>query len=117
MLFAGDQTRLARFFGAMTDLVVHSGDASHTVLASASFELVLHALHGEPAATSPLPPREDACTKLFFPMASLTEARATVAMLGGALQPAEREWSARGFRACDGVDPEGNVIQFRRAAP
>lgn len=27
------------------------------------------------------------------------------------------EWAARGFRACDGVDPEGNVLQFREPAP
>jgi hypothetical protein len=29
----------------------------------------------------------------------------------------DKEWSARGFRACETVDPEGNVIQFREDAP
>lgn len=101
----------------MTGLAVQSGDASHTVLASESFELVLHALRGEPATAAPAMPREDGCIKLFFPVASLAQARATAATLGGALQPPEREWSARGFRACDGVDPEGNVIQLREPEP
>lgn len=27
-----------------------------------------------------------------------------------------KEWEARGFRACDGRDPEGNVLQVREAA-
>jgi hypothetical protein len=25
----------------------------------------------------------------------------------------EKEFEARGFRACDGYDPEGNVVQLR----
>jgi len=50
------------------------------------------------------------------PVDSLAAARARVAMLGGRLDPADREWSARGFRACDGVDPEGNVFQLREPA-
>ena len=33
--------------------------------------------------------------------------------LGGAIKPPEAEWEARGFRAVDGHDPEGNVVQFR----
>jgi hypothetical protein len=30
------------------------------------------------------------------------------------VQAADKEWAWRGFRACDGVDPEGNVVQIRR---
>ena len=36
--------------------------------------------------------------------------------LGGQLFAPKREWEARGFRACDGIDPEGNVIQLRQPA-
>ena len=50
-------------------------------------------------------------------MPSLAEARARAPALGGRLAPAGKEWAARGFRACDGVDPEGNVVQFREPAP
>ena len=37
------------------------------------------------------------------------------AELGGSLEPVEKEWSWRGFRASEAVDPDGNVIQFREA--
>ncbi len=131
VIFARDQARLAQFYRALGSLARESGDDSHTVLGSATFELVLHALSGEPpapsasasastsasasASTSPSP-REDACVKLFFPVASLAHAREQAATLGGRLHPPAREWVGRGFRACDGVDPEGNVIQCREPA-
>ena len=35
--------------------------------------------------------------------------------LGGRVKPVHDEWEARGFRACDGHDPEGNVIQVRES--
>jgi len=28
------------------------------------------------------------------------------------MEPAEQEWSFNGITVCDGLDPEGNVIQF-----
>ena len=39
------------------------------------------------------------------------------AVLGGEVWPVDREWEAasRGFRACDGRDPEGNVFQVRES--
>ena len=33
----------------------------------------------------------------------------------GALYPSHKEWDARGFRACDGYDPEGNIVQLRKS--
>ena len=46
---------------------------------------------------------------------SIAEARVRAAGLGGEVWPVDREWEAtsRGFRACDGRDPEGNVFQVR----
>jgi hypothetical protein len=35
---------------------------------------------------------------------------------GGELNPPDKEFAARGFRACDGHDPEGNVLQLREIA-
>jgi hypothetical protein len=32
------------------------------------------------------------------------------------LESADREWSFNGVTVCDGLDPEGNVIQFREGA-
>jgi hypothetical protein len=42
----------------------------------------------------------------------------TVIFADDQVHATEKEWSARGFRACDGYDPEGNVFQVReKAAP
>jgi predicted enzyme related to lactoylglutathione lyase len=60
--------------------------------------------------------RHDSYLKVCLPVASLAEARARAEALGGRLYPAQQEWQARGFRACDGHDPEGNVFQLRESA-
>ena len=113
VIFTGNKERLAGFYRALTGLPVRASDASVTVLASAEFELVIHALAGEPVSESPIP-RGNAYVKPFFPVASLSEARRRAAALGGSLRPREEEWTARGFRACEASDPDGNAIQFRQ---
>lgn len=60
--------------------------------------------------------REDTAIKLVFFVPSIAEARATAAMNGGALNPPEREWRFQHHLVCDGIDPEGNVIQLRQRA-
>jgi len=117
VVFARDVQHLARFYAGLAGLMPVHADASHAVLASDDLELVLHALSGESLPDEPPVAREDTYVKLFFPVASLADAREDAARLGGRLLPAGREWTARGFRACDGVDPEGNVFQLRQAAP
>lgn len=96
-------------------LPIRASDDSVTVLASEHFELVIHASPGEPPGhTSPA--RQDVYVKPFFPVVSLAEARETAAILGGSLRPEHEEWEARGFRAWEAVDPDGNVIQLRQDA-
>jgi predicted enzyme related to lactoylglutathione lyase len=60
-------------------------------------------------------------TAFYMNLATMTLAHedadhAVAAAHGGAVQPAAREWEARGFRACDGHDPEGNIFQVRERA-
>ncbi|HEU4365556.1 MAG TPA: VOC family protein [Candidatus Krumholzibacteria bacterium] len=116
VIFTGNHGRLATFYEAVTGLPVRHKDDALTVLGSDTFELVIHSLPGEPAAGEPPAVREDCYIKPFFPVASLAEARKQAAALGGRLRPKEEEWKARGFRACEAVDPDGNVIQFREEA-
>ena len=66
--------------------------------------------------SEPVRVREDSCIKPFFPVRSLAEAREHAAATGGKLRPQSAEWEARGFRACEAIDPDGNVIQFREEA-
>ena len=66
--------------------------------------------------TQPPALREDSCIKLCLPVDSIAAARTQAAQLGGQIGPTAKEWEARGFRACDGYDPEGNVFQVRESA-
>lgn len=121
VLFGKDLPRLARFYSQVANLEITLEDNRLIVLESASFQLVLHAL--PPAVAKKLvietPPklRTDLPVKLVFPVLSLTTARQQAAELGGGLNPPDQQWQARNFSACDGFDPEGNVVQWREDAP
>ena len=54
--------------------------------------------------------------KLVFPVKSIAAARDKALTVGGALDPKAKAFEARGFRACDACDPEGNVVQLRENA-
>jgi hypothetical protein len=90
------------------------------VLESTGTQLVVHGIPPEVAATIKItdPPacRAAAAIKPVFFVRSMERVRAAAASLGGRLEAAEQEWSFRGTTVCDGVDPEGNVIQFREQA-
>ena len=116
VIFTGDHKRLANFYEAITGLTVSFADDQVTVLRSDSFELVIHALPNECAVDHPPQVRQDSYIKPFFPVPSLSEARERASALGGQLRPAGEEWTARGFRACEAIDPDGNLIQFREEA-
>lgn len=115
VIFTGDHQRLAKFYEAMTGFALSFTDDKHTVLCSDTFELVIHSLSTEPMVNEPPIAREDTYIKPFFPVTSLSEARERAAALGGQLRPQNEEWSARGFQACEAIDPDGNVIQFRES--
>src|SRR4030095_9327028 len=112
VIFTGDHKRLSKFYEAVTGLAVRFADDGITVLGSDTFELVIHSLPHEPTMSAPPLVREDSYIKPFFPVRSLAETRERAAALGGKLRPANEEWTARGFRACEAIDPDGNVIQF-----
>lgn len=119
VLFCADVARLTRFYTVVAEMRDVDGDDHHRVLESNGFQLIVHAIRGEPesaAVGDAIPAREDSYIKVCLPVASLAAARARAGTLGGRLQPVDREWQARGFRACDGVDPEGNVFQLREPA-
>lgn len=120
VLFAKDMARLAQFYEHVTALVLVAQGNDHVLLEAAGFQLVVHAIPTGIAKgitiSSPPHVREDLPLKLALPVHSLADAREAAARLGGELQPAKKEWQARGFVACDGHDPEGNVFQLRMAA-
>ena len=120
VVFAKDLARVARFYEELLPMTVAHAERDHIVLQAPQFELVVHAIPKRVAdsfeITVPPERRSETAIKLFFPVASLAEARDKAPALGGGLSPEKKEWEARGFRACDGYDPEGNVVQFREEA-
>jgi predicted enzyme related to lactoylglutathione lyase len=120
VLFAKDPQRVAAFYEALAGLkVTHSG-TDMIVLESAHSQLLVHPIPAKIARTIKItaPPRRrgHAAVKLVFAVASIAQTRARAPALGGELNPPEQMFEARGFRACDGHDPEGNVVQFREDA-
>jgi predicted enzyme related to lactoylglutathione lyase len=115
VLYAKDVTRVATFYEKAIGFSISYTEASHIILDSSTFQLVVHAIPAEIAATIEIatPPvrREDTPIKLSFPVASISASRTAAVKCGGELNPKNREWEFRGRRICDGHDPEGNVIQ------
>lgn len=118
VVFVADVPKVSRFYAALADMTTRHEDADHVVLGLDGFELVVHALRGAPIAPGggTVEVREDSYFKICLPVASIAAARVRAAELGGAIRPPDAEWTARGFRACDGHDPEGNVLQVREPA-
>jgi len=121
VVFAKGLERIAKFYEQLLSLSVTRAERDHVVLESEHLELVIHAIPNRIAGSITIaePPevREGTSIKLFFPVASLAEARSRAFLLGGQVNPSQREWAGNGFRACDGFDPEGNVFQLRQNVP
>lgn len=120
VIFAKDIDALARFYREIAEMVEVHRDRDHIVLNEEEFQVVVHGIPEEISAaieiTCPPAVREDTPIKICLPVSSIAQARAKAAELGGRLHPTAREWTAAGFTACDGHDPEGNVFQVREMA-
>ena len=121
VIFAKDVAQVTTFYRELLSMAVAHTEPELVVLESNDIQLVIHGIPKRIADSftiaNPPEPRDDASIKLFFPVASLAATRAAAAALGGRLAPPAKEWEARGFRASEGVDPEGNVVQFREVSP
>jgi hypothetical protein len=92
----------------------------HVVFEARGFQLVVLRIPREIASTIEItvPPvrRSEAAVKLVFFVPSIASVREAAASCGGVLNVTDEEWTFNGFTVCDGLDPEGNVIQFRQRA-
>lgn len=120
VLFAKDPQRVAAFYQEVAAMKMTYSGPGVIVLESTGQQLVVHPIPPKIARsidiTAPPTRRTQSAVKLVFAIKSIATARAAAAALGGELNPPGRMFEARGFRACDGHDPEGNVIQFREPA-
>ncbi len=117
VVFAKNLAKMVRFYREMFSMAVVHEDRDHVVLDTDGFQVVIHgipeAIAHQIELTEPPAVRENVAIKLCLPVLSIAAAREQAVSLGGRVGPSDREWEARGFRACDGVDPEGNVMQVR----
>jgi predicted enzyme related to lactoylglutathione lyase len=115
VIFVANVENLTTFYRELAAMKMIGGDGQHSVLEVAGLQVVIHALRGEPR-DGPIKVRTDTHIKVCLPVESIAGARARAAALGGRIKPPSAEWEAREFRACDGHDPEGNVLQVRQSA-
>jgi hypothetical protein len=120
VLFAKSPDRVAAFYSVVLRLSEAGRDDDHILLESSGFQLVVHRIivEGSAAREITLPPtrRATAAFKPVFFVPSISRLRGVVEKQGGVMEPADKEWSFNGVVVCDGLDPEGNVIQFREDA-
>lgn len=121
VLFAKDIDRLAAFYGAVLDAPEVMRDAHHVVLDHSGTELIVHGVSATAAqqidVEQPPRPRTQAAFKPAFDVDDLDRVRRQAAEHGGMLYPARRGFLIRGRHCIDGVDAEGNVVQFRQTMP
>ena len=120
VLYAKKVDRVVAFYSAVLGLQIGGGDGSYVVLESPGFQLVVLSIPEDIASsitiTAPPTRRANAAVKPVFFVPSISAVRAAAEALGGMLSPTVSEWVFQGFIVCDGLDPEGNVIQFREPA-
>jgi len=116
-VYALDVDRVAAFYAAVLGLDVDDRADGYVVLASDDLEVavvrIMEPFASEIVVADPPERREDSAVKASFVVPDLAAARRTAAEHGGVVDGPEREWEFRGFRAVDGHDPEGNVLQVR----
>jgi predicted enzyme related to lactoylglutathione lyase len=120
VIFAKHLDRMAAFYAAVAGLRENERGGDFVLLEKGGFELVVHAIPKRVAASIVIakPPRrrEGIPIKPAFLVPSIDAARRLASEFGGELNPLEGEMRFRGWRACDGHDPEGNVFQLRERA-
>ena len=118
VLFAKNKKRVSAFYRSTLGLRAVESEASHDLLRGAGYEIVVHAIPRKIAAgieiTKPPAPREGAAIKPTFVVNSLTKVRAAAKRTGGFLKPESAIWHFRGYSVLDGMDPEGNQLQFKQ---
>ena len=126
VIYTANCDRLAAFYVAVIGFRECERKPDYVVLENATVQLVLlraddaaHAASASAAAVAPpadagqASRRSDAAIKPVFRVASIEAARAAATSAGGRINATRHEWRFGAHRVCDGLDPDGNVIQLR----
>jgi len=119
VIFVYNVARLRDFYQKVISMAIVVDECDYAILALPHFELVIHGIPSERPtdanAKEFVEVREDGYCKICLPVKHIENARTIARELGGTIKEPDHEWTARGFRACDGHDPEGNVFQVRES--
>jgi predicted enzyme related to lactoylglutathione lyase len=116
VIYVKDLDRMRSFYEACFHMEVADGAHEYCVLESESLTLSLVKVPEQIAASlvvsDPPARRQEVPIKLAFMVASIDVLRTPFAEFGGVVDSATSQWEFRGGVHCDGVDPEGNVVQL-----
>jgi predicted enzyme related to lactoylglutathione lyase len=116
VIYVKELDRMRSFYEACFHMEVADSAREYCVLESEWWTLSLVTMPERIAASIvvSVPParREEVPIKLAFTVDGIEVLRTRFAELGGMLDPATSQWEFRGGVHCDGVDPEGNVVQL-----
>lgn len=120
VLYAKDVQRVADFYAAVLGLSRSTTQDGYVALNGPTYSMLVVRIRPHLAdkieIQSPPQRRENVALKMVMPVESISRARAAAPAYGGAVDPAEREWTFDGLLRCDCVDCEGNIIQLAEPA-
>jgi catechol 2,3-dioxygenase-like lactoylglutathione lyase family enzyme len=119
VIYTADIDRLVVFYVTVLGFREAERKPDYVVLETDAFQLVLLRAEGGVAppdlGAGPSPRRSAAAIKPVFLVPSIAAARAAAPDVGGRLNAPRHEWRFEAHQVCDGVDPDGNIIQLREA--
>ena len=120
VIYTADIDRLVVFYVTVLGFREAERKPDYVVLETKTFQLVLLRAEGVLAPSAdlgagPSPRRSGATIKPVFLVSSIAVARAAAPDVGGRINAPRHEWRFEAHMVCDGLDPDGNVIQLREA--
>jgi len=118
VVYAKDMDRVAAFYQRTLGLKELEDGPGFVVLGHGAVEVSIVRIPDAIARSihiaTPPAPREETPVKCSFLVDDLERVREAAEATGGSLRPGADAWHWRGQLHLDGLDPEGNVVQFRQ---
>ncbi|MBS1705271.1 MAG: hypothetical protein JST40_05315 [Armatimonadetes bacterium] len=117
VVFVKNLATMATFYESVFGLIRIETDRTVVRFDLGGIVLTLHAIPERIAEKieikSPPSVREEAVTKLVFPVVDIEASKLRAEEQGGQIYSEDKAWEMDGIQVRDGYDPEGNVFQVR----
>lgn len=115
VLYVIDLRRCTDFYRHVAGLDIHQAGDGFCLLGGAGMTMTLVQVPDNIAIGIEVgdPPERRSATpiKLVFPVSDIGATRVLAEQWGGGIDAVDAQWQWAGTIRCDGVDPEGNVLQ------